>query len=86
MNSPLSNLEILQSGFTELCSFKKTVKYLREWKNRCLQTELNITNKFLFPTTFNNFTVIASIHLLNETYIEALDQVYKYLKQCIHSL
>nr|XP_012135228.1 PREDICTED: tectonic-3-like [Megachile rotundata] len=62
-------LEIPQSGFTELCSFKKTVKYLREWKHQCLQTDLNNTNKFLFPTAFNNFTVIVSPHLLNETYI-----------------
>lgn len=71
------NLEILQSGFTELCSFKKTLKYLREWKEQCLQTELIETNKFLFPATFNNFTIIVSPHLLNETYIQILDQVYK---------
>lgn len=70
------NLEILQSGFTELCSFKKTLKYLREWKEQCLQTELIDTNKFLFPATFNNFTIVVSPHLLNETYIQ-LDQVYK---------
>ncbi|XP_076548891.1 tectonic-3 [Osmia lignaria lignaria] len=63
-------LEILQSGFTELCSFKKTVKYLREWKEQCLQTELINTNEFLFPAAFNNFTVIISPHLLNETYIK----------------
>ncbi|XP_015431801.1 PREDICTED: tectonic-3-like [Dufourea novaeangliae] len=52
-----------------------SVKYLRKWQNQCLQTELINTNKFLFPTAFNNFTVIASPHLLNETYIEMSDQI-----------
>lgn len=70
------NLEILQSGFTELCLFKKTVKYLREWKEQCLQTELINTNEFLFPAAFNNFTVIISPHLLNETYIKISNEVF----------
>lgn len=73
-NNYIQPFEILQSGFTELCSFKKTLKYLREWKEQCLQTELIDTNKFLFPATFNNFTIVVSPHLLNETYIQ-LDQI-----------
>ncbi|XP_017765462.1 PREDICTED: tectonic-3-like [Eufriesea mexicana] len=74
-NNYIQPFEILQSGFTELCSFKKTLKYLYEWKDQCLQTDLIDTNKFLFPTIFNNFTVIVSPHLLNETYILVSDQV-----------
>ncbi|XP_017794479.1 PREDICTED: tectonic-3-like [Habropoda laboriosa] len=74
-NNCIQPFEILQSGFTELCSFKKTLKYLREWKDKCLQTELSNTNKYLFPRAFNNFSIIASTHLLNETYIEVLDQI-----------
>nr|XP_031847712.1 tectonic-3 [Nomia melanderi] len=66
--------EIVQSGFTNLCTFKKTLKYLRQWKDECLQTELNNSNKFLFPLAFNNFTVVTSPPLLNETYIETSDQ------------
>lgn len=60
-----------------MCSFKKTLKYLRNWKDQCLQTELIDTNKFLFPMAFNNFTIIPSPHLLNETYILVSDEVYK---------
>ncbi|XP_068972062.1 tectonic-1-like [Bombus flavifrons] len=74
-NNYIQPFEILQSGFTPLCSFKKTLKYLHGWKDQCLQTELINTNKFLFPMAFNNFTVIVSPHLLNETYIQVLDQV-----------
>ncbi|KAK9295283.1 hypothetical protein QLX08_010367 [Tetragonisca angustula] len=74
-NNYIQPFEILQSGFTALCSFKKTLKYLRNWKDQCLQTELIDTNKFLFPMAFNNFTIIPSPHLLNETYILVSDQV-----------
>ncbi|XP_054000504.1 tectonic-3 [Hylaeus anthracinus] len=75
LNNYIQPFELPQSGFTELCTFKKTLKYLRKWKEQCLQTELINTNEFLFPMAFNNFTVITSPHLLNETYIEMLDQV-----------
>ncbi|XP_076235710.1 tectonic-1 [Calliopsis andreniformis] len=73
-NNYIEPFELLQSGFTELCTFKKTLKYLREWKDQCLQTELNNTNMFLFPKVFNNFTVLTSPHLLNETRIKISDQ------------
>lgn len=66
---------MLQSGFTDLCAFKKTLEYLREWKGQCLQTELNNTNEFLFPAKFNNFTIITSPHVFNETYVTISDQV-----------
>nr|XP_033331976.1 tectonic-3-like [Megalopta genalis] len=74
-NAYIQPFEILQSGFIDTCTFKKTLMYLRQWKDRCLQTELINTNRFLFPMAFNNFTVIASPHLLNETYNEMSEQI-----------
>ncbi|XP_043259378.1 tectonic-3 [Colletes gigas] len=74
-NNYIQPFELLQSGFTELCAFKKTLKYLREWKEQCLQTDLINTNQYLFPMAFNNFTIITSPHLLNATYIGMSDQV-----------
>ncbi|XP_076295297.1 tectonic-3 [Lasioglossum baleicum] len=73
--SSIQPFEILQSGFIDTCTFKKTLMYLRQWKNQCLQTELSNANKFLFPMAFNNFTVIVSPDLFNETYIEMSEQI-----------
>ena len=74
-NNYIKPFEVLQSGFTDLCTFKKTVEYLREWKGQCLQTELNNTNESLFPAKFNNFTIITSPRVFNETYVTISDQV-----------
>ncbi|XP_012276916.1 tectonic-3 [Orussus abietinus] len=67
-------LYLLNTGFTAYCSFKKVIKYLRDWKGSCLQTELSNQNTFLFPSTFNNFSIIASPLLFNETSIISQNQ------------
>lgn len=74
-NNYIKPLELLQTGFTGKCSFKKTIRYLQKWKDSCMQVELANTNQFLFPSTYNNFTIIKSLHLFNQTYILLSDQV-----------
>nr|XP_050855328.1 tectonic-3-like [Vespula vulgaris] len=73
-NNYIKSLELLQTGFTGKCSFKKTIRYLQKWKDSCMQVELANTNQFLFPSTYNNFTIIKSLHLFNQTYILLSDQ------------
>ncbi|KAL6252148.1 hypothetical protein P5V15_015127 [Pogonomyrmex californicus] len=64
----VGTIEFLQSGFTGICSFKKILKYLENWKDRCIQNDLTNNNPYLFPTTFNNFTIIKSLLLFNNTF------------------
>jgi len=66
--------EFLQSGFTGICTFKKILKYLQNWKGACIQNELTNINPYLFTVTFSNFTVIKSLPLFNTTFIT--NQVY----------
>ncbi|XP_043497164.1 tectonic-3-like [Polistes fuscatus] len=73
-NNYIRPLELLQTGFTGKCSFKKMIKYLNKWKDSCMQIELTDANQFLFPSTYNNFTIIKSLHLFNQTYILPSDQ------------
>ncbi|KAK2579031.1 hypothetical protein KPH14_002824 [Odynerus spinipes] len=73
-NNYLKPLELLQTGFTGTCSFKKALKYLQNWQNSCMQIELSNKNPFLFPSTYNNFTIIKSLHLFNQTYVLSSDQ------------
>lgn len=62
-------IELLQSGFSGTCTFKKVLKYLRTWKDSCLQNDLTNANRFLFVETYNNFTILASPTLFNATYM-----------------
>ncbi|XP_014477898.1 PREDICTED: tectonic-1-like [Dinoponera quadriceps] len=68
-NNFIEPTELLQPGFNEKCSFKKTLKYLENWKSACIQNELTNVNPYLFPITFSNFTIISSPPLFNETLI-----------------
>lgn len=61
--------DLLQPGFTEICSFRKTLRYLENWKGACIQNDLTNMNRYLFTMTFNNFTVIKSLPLFNDTFI-----------------
>ncbi|XP_024942931.1 tectonic-3 [Cephus cinctus] len=70
----IKQLEVLQSGFTSLCSFKKTLRYLEDWNSACMQTDLTNNNVYLFPKSFHKFTVIASPLLFNESYIISQNQ------------
>ncbi|XP_066599520.1 tectonic-3 [Prorops nasuta] len=65
----LEPLEVPQSGFTGICSLNKKLRYLKDWKSSCMQTELSNENLGLFPTTYNNFSIISMPFLLNETYL-----------------
>lgn len=58
-------LELLQTGFTGLCSFTKTVKFLENWKDSCLQINLSNNNTHLFPEKYSNFSIIKSPRLLD---------------------
>ncbi|XP_016838374.1 tectonic-3 [Nasonia vitripennis] len=55
----LQPLELPQTGFGKACDFKKTVKFLEDWKDSCHQNNLNNKNVFLFPSNFSNFTIVA---------------------------
>ncbi|XP_032676748.1 tectonic-1-like isoform X2 [Odontomachus brunneus] len=68
-NEYIEPIELLQSGFNGICSFKKTLKYLENWKSTCIQNRLTNANQYLFPIAFNNFTIISSLPLFNETLI-----------------
>ncbi|KYM79604.1 Tectonic-1, partial [Atta colombica] len=59
--------EFLQSGFTGICTFKKTLRYLQNWKGACIQNKLTNINPYLFTVTFSNFTVIKSLPSFNDT-------------------
>ncbi|XP_071647989.1 tectonic-3 isoform X4 [Temnothorax longispinosus] len=61
-------IEFLQSGFTGICTFKKILRYLQNWKGTCIQNELTNVNQFLFTVTYSNFTVIKSLPLFNNTF------------------
>ncbi|XP_072764156.1 tectonic-3 isoform X2 [Anoplolepis gracilipes] len=68
-NKSIETIDLLQSGFTGICSFKKTLRYLENWKSACIQNNLTNMNRYLFTTTFNNFTVIKSLPLFNDTFV-----------------
>ncbi|XP_070154293.1 tectonic-1-like [Polyergus mexicanus] len=68
-NKSIESIDLLQPGFTEICSFKKTLRYLENWKGACIQNNLTNMNRYLFAMTFNNFTVIKSLPLFNDTFI-----------------
>lgn len=70
--------ELLQSGFNGICSFKKTLIYLENWNGACIQNELTNVNRYLFPITFTNFTIISSLPLFNETITTEQVQFYDY--------
>lgn len=61
--------DLLQSGFTGICSFKKTLRYLENWKGACIQNDLTNMNRHLFSITFSNFTVINSLPSFNDTFV-----------------
>ncbi|XP_028046293.1 tectonic-1 [Monomorium pharaonis] len=65
----VETIEFLQSGFTEICTFKKVLRYLQNWKGACIQNVLTNTNPYLFVVTFTNFSVIKSLPLFDDTYI-----------------
>ncbi|XP_046433488.1 tectonic-3 [Neodiprion fabricii] len=66
-NGFIKQLELPQTGFTGICSFKKALKYLEEWSDSCMQISLENQNVQLFAETFNNFTIIASPVLYNDS-------------------
>ncbi|XP_012265892.2 tectonic-1 [Athalia rosae] len=59
-NSFIKTLELPQSGFTGICTFKKALRYLEDSKHSCMQISLENTNTQLFAKAYNNFTIIAS--------------------------
>ncbi|XP_018377352.1 PREDICTED: tectonic-3-like [Trachymyrmex cornetzi] len=63
----VEKIEFLQSGFTGICTFKKILKYLQNWKGACIQNKLTNINPYLFTVTFSNFTVIKSLPSFNDT-------------------
>lgn len=69
-NKSIESIDLLQSGFTGICSFKKTLRYLENWKGACIQNNLTNMNRYLFTTTFSNFTVINSLPSFNDTLIK----------------
>ncbi|KAL0101797.1 hypothetical protein PUN28_019144 [Cardiocondyla obscurior] len=71
----IGTIEFLQSGFTGICTFKKILKYLQNWKGTCIQNELTNINPYLFTVTYSDFTVIKSPSF-NDTFI---------MKQACHS-
>lgn len=62
--------DFLQPGFTGICSFKKTLRYLENWKGTCIQNDLTNMNQYLFSITFSNFTVINSLPSFNDTFVQ----------------
>ncbi|KAJ8682994.1 hypothetical protein QAD02_018786 [Eretmocerus hayati] len=65
----LLQFELPQTGFGKACDFIKTVKFLEDWKSSCHQTKLSSKNNFLFPSNFNNITVLASPSKFNSQYL-----------------
>ncbi|EGI68878.1 B9 domain-containing protein 2 [Acromyrmex echinatior] len=63
----IEEIEFLQSGFTGICTFKKILRYLQNWKGACIQNKLTNINPYLFTVTFSNFTVIKSLPSFNDT-------------------
>ncbi|XP_018315478.1 tectonic-3 [Mycetomoellerius zeteki] len=63
----VEEIEFLQSGFTGICTFKKILRYLQNWKGACIQNKLTNINPYLFTVTFSNFTVIKSLPSFNDT-------------------
>ncbi|XP_058799487.1 tectonic-3 [Phymastichus coffea] len=55
----LQLFELPQTGFGEECDFRKTVKFLEDWKSSCHQVYLNNKNAFLFPANFSQINVLA---------------------------
>ncbi|XP_039307055.1 tectonic-3 isoform X2 [Solenopsis invicta] len=62
-------IEFLQSGFTGMCAFKKTLRYLQNWQGACIQNVLTNTNPYLFSMAFSNFTVIKYLPSFNDTFM-----------------
>ncbi|EZA61840.1 B9 domain-containing protein [Ooceraea biroi] len=67
--SSIEAVEFPQTGFSGTCSFTKTVRYLENWKGACVQNKLTNANRYLFATTFNNFTIISSLPSFNDTFV-----------------
>ncbi|XP_011698828.1 PREDICTED: tectonic-3-like [Wasmannia auropunctata] len=65
----VETIEFLQSGFSGICTFKKILRYLQNWKGACIQNKLTNINPYLFTVIFSNFTVIKSPPLFNATFI-----------------
>lgn len=61
--------ELPQAGFGSNCDFKKTVKYLENWKTTCHRVNVNNKNPFLFAKNYVNFTIVALPMKFNQQYL-----------------